>query len=102
MEKIVATKKVEQDTIGLFHGHPEEHVDYETAMDVVRKFCDEVLKDYECVYSAHTDQAHTHCHIVFNSVNYTNGKKFRYEDGDWLKCFNRNWINYAKKKDSTL
>ena len=66
---------------------PEEHVDYHAAMDIVREFCEKLLKDYECVYSVHTDQAHTHCHLVFNSVNYQNGKKFRYEDGDWAKIF---------------
>lgn len=77
---------------------PEEHVDYDAAMDVARKFCDEVLKDYECVYSVHTDQAHTHCHIVFNSVNYTNGKKFRYEDGDWAKMFQPELDKLCKEK----
>lgn len=66
---------------------PEEHVDYNTALEIVREFCENQLKDYECVYSVHTDQAHTHCHIVFNSVNFNNGKKFRYEDGDWAKIF---------------
>lgn len=66
---------------------PEEHVDYDTAMDVIKEFCEKLLKDYECVYSVHTDQAHTHCHLIFNSVNFQTGKKFRYEDGDWAKIF---------------
>ena len=66
---------------------PEEHVDYNTALEIVREFCENQLKDFECVYSVHTDQAHTHCHIVFNSVNFNDGKKFRYEDGDWAKIF---------------
>lgn len=66
---------------------PEEHVDYYTALEIVKEFCEKQLKDYECVYSVHTDQAHTHCHIVFNSVNFNDGKKFRYEDGDWAKIF---------------
>ena len=57
---------------------PEEHVDYYTALEIVKEFCEKQLKDYECVYSVHTDQAHTHCHIVFNSVNFNDGKKFRY------------------------
>ncbi len=66
---------------------PEEHVDYDTARSIVKEFCEKTLKDYECVYSVHTDRAHTHCHIVFNSVNFKTGKKFRYEDGDWAKIF---------------
>lgn len=66
---------------------PEEHVDYDTAMDIVKEFSEKLLKDYECVYSVHTDQAHTHCHLIFNSVNFQTGKKFRYEDGDWAKIF---------------
>ena len=32
---------------------------------------------FEAVVSTHTDHAHAHCHIVFNSVSCTDGKMFR-------------------------
>ena len=28
---------------------------------------------------------HVHSHIVFNSVSFVDGKKYRYEKGDWAK-----------------
>ena len=31
---------------------------------------------YEAVWSTHVDRNHTHSHIVFNSVSYTDGKKY--------------------------
>lgn len=64
---------------------PEEQVSPETALEITRKFCEELLPDYEVVYSAHTDQAHMHTHIIFNSVNYKTGHKYRYEKNDWEK-----------------
>lgn len=32
---------------------------------------------YEVVVSTHIDRAHLHCHIVFNSVSFMDGKKYR-------------------------
>jgi len=32
---------------------------------------------YEAVISTHLDKAHLHCHIVFNSVSFVDGKKYR-------------------------
>ena len=32
---------------------------------------------FEAIVSTHTDHAHVHCHIVFNSVSCTDGKMFR-------------------------
>lgn len=78
---------------------PEEHVDYYTALEIVREFCEKQLKDYECVYSVHTDQAHTHCHIVFNSVNFNDGKSLdmRMEIGQ--RYFSLNLTSCAKPED---
>lgn len=64
---------------------PEEQVSPELAMEITRKFCETLLEGYEVVYSAHTDQAHMHTHIIFNSVNYKTGRKYRYEKNDWEK-----------------
>lgn len=64
----------------------EGEVDAHTAFEIVGKFVDEYLKDeYQAVYAVHDNTAHIHGHIIFNSVNFLTGKKFRYEKGDWAK-----------------
>ena len=65
---------------------PDEHVDAQTAYQVIQEFCQKYLGDsYEYAFSVHTDQRHMHGHIVFNSVNRETGYKYRYEKGDWKK-----------------
>lgn len=64
----------------------EGEVDALTAFEIVGKFVNEYLKDeYQAVYAVHDNTAHIHGHIIFNSVNFLTGKKFRYEKGDWAK-----------------
>ena len=42
------------------------------------EFAERYLADkYECTVSTHLDKGHLHCHIVFNSVSYVDGKMFR-------------------------
>lgn len=58
----------------------------DTAFEIIRKFVEEYLgQEYEAVLAVHDNTAHVHGHIIFNSVNYHNGGKFRYEKGDWAK-----------------
>ncbi len=62
----------------------EGECDADTAFKVVQEFVDTYLKDnYEAVYSVHTDTDHLHGHIIWNSVRFTDGYKYRYEKGDW-------------------
>ncbi len=64
----------------------EEDVEPSVAYDITTRFVEEFLGDeYEAVYAVHDDTLHRHGHIIFNSVNYRSGKKFRYEKGDWEK-----------------
>lgn len=64
----------------------EGEIDGDTAFKFMGRFVDEFLKrEYEVVYSVHTDTNHIHGHVVFNSVNKKTGMKFRYEKGDWSK-----------------
>lgn len=64
----------------------EGEIDAPAAYELVGKFADEYLKnEYQAVYAVHDNTAHIHGHIVFNSVNFLTGKKFRYEKGDWAK-----------------
>lgn len=64
----------------------EGEVTPEKAFTIVEAFAKEYLeKDYEAIYSIHDDTAHVHGHIIFNSVSYRTGMKYRYEKGDWRK-----------------
>ena len=58
----------------------------DTAFEIIRRFAGEYLgQEYEAVLAVHDNTAHVHGHIIFNSVNYLSGRKYRYEKGDWAK-----------------
>ena len=64
----------------------EGEVTAELAFQIVGEFVEEYLgKEYEAVYAIHDNTAHIHGHIIFNSVSFLTGKKYRYEKGDWAK-----------------
>lgn len=64
----------------------ENEVKPDTAFEITQKFVTEYLgKSYEAVYVVHDNTDHVHSHIVFNSVSFMNGNKYRYEKGDWAK-----------------
>lgn len=62
----------------------ENECDGDIAMKVIEEFVHEYLEsDYEVVYAVHTNTDHIHGHIIWNSVRFTDGYKYRYEKGDW-------------------
>lgn len=64
----------------------EGEVDAETAFEVIGKFAKEYLgRDYEAVYAVHDNTDYVHGHIIFNSVSFRTGNKYRYKKGDWAK-----------------
>ena len=64
----------------------EGEVDADTAFEVIGRFAKEYLgKDYEALYAVHDNTAHIHGHIIFNSVSFRDGLKYRYKKGDWEK-----------------
>ena len=64
----------------------ENEANPDTAFEITQKFVEEYLgKSYEAVFVVHDNTAHVHSHIVFNSVSFVDGKKYRYEKGDWAK-----------------
>jgi hypothetical protein len=64
----------------------EDEVNPDTAFEITQRFVAEYLgKAYEAVFVVHDNTAHVHSHIVFNSVSFVDGKKYRYEKGDWAK-----------------
>lgn len=64
----------------------EEEVEPDTAFQITQKFVSEYLgKSYEAVFVVHDNTEHVHSHIIFNSVSFLDGKKYRYEKGDWAR-----------------
>ena len=64
----------------------EDEVEPDMAFEITQKFVAEYLGDaYEAVFVVHDNTDHVHSHIVFNSVSFVDGKKYRYEKGDWAK-----------------
>ncbi|MDE5699335.1 MAG: relaxase/mobilization nuclease domain-containing protein [Lachnospiraceae bacterium] len=64
----------------------EGEVDAGTAFEIIGKFADEYLaKDFEALYAVHDNTEHIHGHVVFNSVSFRDGRKYRYEKGDWAE-----------------
>lgn len=64
----------------------EGEIDAETAFEVIGRFANEYLgQDYEALYSIHDNTDHIHGHLIFNSVSFRTGRKYRYEKGDWAK-----------------
>ena len=61
-------------------------MDADTAFEVIGRFAREYLgKDYEALYAVHDNTDHIHGHIIFNSVSFRDGLKYRYKKGDWEK-----------------
>ncbi|GFI16644.1 hypothetical protein IMSAGC009_01810 [Lachnospiraceae bacterium] len=64
----------------------KQEVRPETAMEITQKFVEKYFRDdFQCLYATHDNTDHVHSHILFNSVSWRTGKKYRYEKGDWAK-----------------
>ena len=64
----------------------EGEVDAQTAFEIVGRCAKEYLGNgYEAIYAVHDNTDHIHGHILFNSVNFQTGMKYRYEKGDWAR-----------------
>ena len=62
----------------IVHSYAPGEVTPEQAHEAGVEFAQRLLGDkYEAVVCTHTDRDHLHCHIVFNSVSFMDGKKYR-------------------------
>lgn len=62
----------------IIHSYAPGEVTSEQAHAAGVDFTRRLLGDrYEAVVSTHTDREHLHCHIVFNSVSFVDGRKYR-------------------------
>ena len=64
----------------------KQEVRPETAMEITQKFVEKYFgDDFQCLYATHDNTEHVHSHILFNSVSWRTGRKYRYEKGDWAR-----------------
>lgn len=57
---------------------PDDDLSPETCHKIGVEFCEKIFKDeYQYVISTHTDKAHLHNHIIFNTTNIKTHKKYR-------------------------
>lgn len=62
----------------LIHAYAPGEVTPEQAHAIGVEFAQRLLGDrYEAVISTHVDREHMHCHIVFNSVSFVDGTKYK-------------------------
>lgn len=62
----------------IVHSYAPGEVTAEQAHEAGVEFANRLLGDrYEAVVCTHTDREHLHCHIVFNSVSFVDGRKYR-------------------------
>ncbi len=87
IDEMKATKKIWNKTDGRQYKHfiysfnPKDRITPELAHQLAQKLMDyDFFKGYEIVIATHTDTKHIHNHIVVNSVNAENGKKFNMSD----------------------
>lgn len=88
-EQMITTKNIFGKTDGRQGYHYKlsfaatDKVTPEMAMKITEEFCKRCFCDYECAYAIHTNTQHLHSHIVFNSIDLYEGKKYHYKKGDW-------------------
>ena len=80
---MTATKKRWDKTTGvlgyhIIHSYKPGEVTPEQAQALGVEFATRLLGDrFEAVVTTHTDHDHLHCHIVFNSVSFVDGRHYR-------------------------
>lgn len=91
MEEFINVKKQFGKTDGRQYYHvvqsfsPEDDISPETAHEIGLKFAG-YFGNYQMVIATHTDRKHIHNHIVFNSVNFENGKKFHQSRDEMIQA----------------
>mgnify|MGYP002517145885 FL=1 len=62
----------------IVHSYAPGEITPEQAHEAGVEFAQRLLGDkYETIVCTHTDRDHLHCHIVFNSVSFLDGRKYR-------------------------
>ncbi|MGN1306305.1 MAG: relaxase/mobilization nuclease domain-containing protein, partial [Faecousia sp.] len=87
---MVATKHRWDKTRGvlgyhIIHSFKPGEVTPEQAQELGVEFAQRLLGEkYEAIVTTHLDHAHLHCHIVFNSVSFVDGRKYQNKFHDYF------------------
>ena len=82
-EEFMATKNLYHKNSGRMYYHlvqsfPKGYdISPELAHKIAVEFSEKSFGNFECIVATHIDREHIHSHIVFNSVSFTDGKKYR-------------------------
>ena len=82
-QEFIATKNLYHKNSGRMYYHlvqsfPKGYdISPELAHKIAVEFSEKSFGNFECVVATHIDREHIHSHIVFNSVSFTDGKKYR-------------------------
>lgn len=82
-EEFMATKNLYHKNSGRMYYHlvqsfPKGYdISPELAHKIAVEFSEKSFGNFECVVATHIDREHIHSHIVFNSVSFVDGKKYR-------------------------
>lgn len=69
----------------IIHSYAPGEVTPEQAHALGVEFTERLLgEQYEAIVATHLDRAHLHCHIVFNSVSFVDGKKYQNKFHDYF------------------
>ena len=65
-------------------------IEPDTALQFGMEFIEKYLGNrYEGVAAVHTDKAHVHVHMIFNSVSFIDGRKYHAARGEYLECIRK-------------
>lgn len=77
---------------------PDDDGDERKVYEFTREFVERFFQDrYEVVFAVHNDTDILHSHIVFNSIDRVEGRKYHYADGDWERSI-QPLVNEISKK----
>ena len=68
-----------------FADEDQQKVTEEMTWKIAEEFAEKYLQEYETVFAVHNNTKHMHAHLIFNSINCVDGKKYHYSNGDWRK-----------------
>lgn len=83
LDEFKATKELYNQNKGVIYHHivqsfsPEDNIKPEKAHELGKELAEKQFKDHEVLVVTHIDKDHIHNHLVVNSVNFENGKKYK-------------------------
>ena len=87
----------------IIHSYAPGEVTPEEAHAAGIEFAERLLGErYEAVVSTHLDREHLHCHVVFNSVSFVDGRKYRDNFKSYFACMTRAIWTFPLRRCATL